>query len=347
MKKPMHDSCITGCGIRGLVAAAVRPGPATAGRRWRTGRRNLAVLAMALLLVAWGSVAAAESKNGFNLDDTLIPANEILSGGPPRDGIPAIDDPKFLPADKAHHLQPTDPVLGIARNGAAKAYPLSILNLHEVVNDRFNGEDVVVTFCPLCGSGMAYSAKINGRTHTFGISGLLYNSDVLLYDRQTESLWSQLMARAVSGPMKGTRLNSLPLSHTTWKDWQTRHPDTLALSPETGYARDYSRNPYEEYLHSRSIWFPVSHSSRRYHPKEQVMGVEINDRFKAYPFVELGKTSGAFDDTFAGQDLRIVFNKEHRSASVADANGQELPSVVTFWFAWYAFHPQTDLFTAE
>ena len=302
---------------------------------------------MALLLVVWGSVAAAESKNGFNLDDTLISAKEILSGGPPRDGIPAIDDPKFLPAGKAHHLQLTDPVLGIARNGVAKAYPLAILNLHEVVNDRFNNEDVVITFCPLCGSGMAYSAKISGRTHTFGVSGLLYNSDVLLYDRQTESLWSQLMARAVSGPMKGTRLHSLPLSHTTWQEWQTSHPDTLVLSPETGYARDYSRNPYEEYLQSRSIWFRVSHSSRRYHPKEQVMGVEIDGRFKAYPFVELGKTSGAFNDRFAGQDLRIVFNKEHRNASVADAKGLELPTVVTFWFAWYAFHPRTDVFSAE
>ncbi len=347
MKKPMHDTCIPGCRSRGLAAVAGRSRPTTAGRRWKTGLSRLALLSLALLLFVWGSAATAESKNGFDLDGALIPANEILSGGPPRDGIPAINDPKFLPADNAHHLQPADPVLGIVRNGVAKAYPLSILNLHEVVNDRFNGEGVVITFCPLCGSGMAYSAKIDGRTHTFGVSGLLYNSNVLLYDRQTESLWSQLMAQAVSGPMKGTRLHSLPLSHTTWKEWRTRHPDTLALSPDTGYARDYSRNPYQEYLHSRSIWFPVGHTSKRYHPKEQVMGVEIDGRFKAYPFVELGKTSGMFDDRFAGQDLRIVFDKEHRNASVADANGRELPSVVTFWFAWYAFHPQTDVFTGD
>jgi Protein of unknown function (DUF3179) len=338
MKKPMHDTCATGRGVKGVVAVR---------RRWETCLGKLTQLLMALLLLAWGSAATAESKNGFNLDDTLIPAKEILSGGPPRDGIPAIDEPKFLPAGEARHIQPSDPVLGIVRNRVAKAYPLAILNLHEVVNDRFNDEDVVVTFCPLCGSGMAYSAKIDGRTHTFGVSGLLYNSDVLLYDRQSESLWSQLMAQAVSGPMKGTRLHSLALSHTTWQEWQTSHPDTLALSPETGYARDYSHNPYEEYLRSRSIWFPVGHTSKRYHPKEQVMGVEIDGRFKAYPFVELGKTSGSFDDTFAGQDLRIVFDKEHRSASVADANGRELPGVVTFWFAWYAFHPQTDVFTTD
>ena len=311
------------------------------------GARGLTVLSTALLIIVWGNVAAVENLNGFNLNDALIPANEILSGGPPRDGIPAIDDPKFLPANKSHHLQPTDPVLGIARNGIAKAYPISILNRHEIVNDQFNGEEIVITFCPLCGSGMAYSARINGNTHTFGVSGLLYNSDVLLYDRQTESLWSQLMAQAVSGPMKGTRLNSLPLSHTTWQDWTTRHPETLALSPDTGHHRDYSRNPYEDYAHSSSVWFPVSHTSKRYHPKERVMGIEINGHFKAYPFVELGKTSGAFNDTIAGEDLRIVFNREHRSASVVDQKGRELPSVVTFWFAWYAFHPETDVYTTK
>lgn len=139
MIKPMHDTCITGCGIRGLVTAAVKPGPVTVGWRWRTGLRNLAALSMALLLVVWGSMAAVGSKNGFNLGDALVPAHEILNGGPPRDGISAIDDPKFLPVDKAHHLQPSDPVLGIARKGVAKAYPLGILHLHEVVNDRFNG----------------------------------------------------------------------------------------------------------------------------------------------------------------------------------------------------------------
>ena len=347
MKKPMYDTCLTGCGHKDLMVVGIGSRPAVAGRCCEAVLKKLAVWAMAVLLIAWVGTAPAESKNGFDLDGALIPANEILSGGPPRDGIPAIDEPKFLPAGKAHHIQPTDPVLGIARNGVAKAYPLAILNLHEVVNDRFDGENVVVTFCPLCGSGMAYSAKIDGRTYTFGVSGLLYNSDVLLYDRQTESLWSQLMAQAVSGPMKGTRLNSLPLSHTTWQEWQTRHPDTLALSPETGYARDYSRNPYEEYLHSRSIWFPVSHSSRRYHPKEQVMGIEIDGRFKAFPFIELGKTGGAFEDTFAGQALHIVFDKEHRRASIANASGRELPGVVTFWFAWYAFHPQTEVFTAD
>jgi len=340
MKILTNDFCITGCGVGVPVAGS-------GGRRWITGLGQLAVLSMALVLALWSNSAAAESKNGFDLNGALIPAKEILSGGPPRDGIPAIDEPKFLPADKAHHIRPSDPVLGIVRNGVAKAYPLSILNLHEVVNDRFNGEDVVITFCPLCGSGMAYSAKIDGDTHTFGVSGLLYNNNVLLYDRETESLWSQLMAQAVSGAMKGTRLNSLPLFHTTWVDWRTRYPHTLALSADTGYARDYSRNPYEEYLHSRAVWFPISHTSRRYHPKEQVMGVEIKGRFKAYPFVELGKTSGAFEDTLAGQDFRVTFDKEHRSASIADRNGRELPSVVTFWFAWYAFHPQTDIFTAE
>lgn len=301
----------------------------------------------ALLLLLGIGAACAESKNGFNLDNALIPAKEIFTGGPPRDGIPAIDHPRFVSADRASFLKERDLVLGMVYKGAAKAYPINILNWHEVVNDRFEGEAVAVTFCPLCGSGMAFSAEIGGISRSFGVSGLLYNSDVLLYDRQTESLWSQLMTQAVSGPMKGQRLKPLPLSHTTWVDWKTRHPDTLVLSIETGYGRNYAHSPYADYIKSPEIMFPVSRTSRRYHPKEQVMGIEIDGRFKAYPFVELAKTAGEFTDTVGGEKLLIRFNREHRAGAVFDSQGGELPSVITFWFSWYAFHPQTDVFPVE
>lgn len=200
-------------------------------------------LLIILLLSLWATLCTAQSKNGFNLEQTLIPASQILSGGPAKDGIPAIDKPRFVDADKVSFLDNDAPVLGLVYKSIAKAYPISILNWHEIINDQFNDAPVVITFCPLCGSGMAFSALIDGIAHTFGVSGLLYNSDLLLYDRQTQSLWSQLMSQAISGSHKAKRLHSLPVLHTTWQDWKTRHPETLVLSTDTGYSRNYSNSP--------------------------------------------------------------------------------------------------------
>ncbi len=136
-----------------------------------------------IFLNACSTKSVAQNKNGFDLKGALIPVNQIHGGGPPKDGIPSIDQPTFVLADEEDYLQNDAAVLGINYQGIIKAYPINILNWHEIVNDQFNQEPVVITFCPLCGSGMAFSASINGKAHTFGVSGLLYNSDVLLYDR--------------------------------------------------------------------------------------------------------------------------------------------------------------------
>ncbi|MFZ0789299.1 MAG: DUF3179 domain-containing protein, partial [Chromatiaceae bacterium] len=193
--------------------------------------RDLATFLLSLTLAA--SALAAPVKNGFDLVGALVPVSAILPGGPERDGIPAIDRPRFLPADEAPEVRTGDRVLGLRLDGQARAYPIAILNWHEIVNDRFGDLPVAVTYCPLCGTGMAFRAEAGGKPLQFGVSGLLYNSDVLLYDRQSESLWSQIDRRAISGPHKGERLEALPLEHTTWGDWQQRHPDTLVLSRDT------------------------------------------------------------------------------------------------------------------
>ncbi|MCL7419747.1 MAG: DUF3179 domain-containing protein [Methylobacter sp.] len=241
------------------------------------------ILSMIWLLAFWMTGCSAQSKNGFDLEGALVPADHILSGGPAKGGIPAIDNPRFVKAGKASFLKSDDPVLGLNYKGLARAYPINILNWHEIVNDRFGAEPVVITFCPLCGSGMAFSADIDGKAYTFGVSGLLYNSDVLLYDRQTQSLWSQLMMQAISGPHKSKPLRSLPVLHTRWEDWRTQHPETLVLSTETGFKRDYRNNPYTDYLEKPQIMFPVTAVSRRYHPKEEVLGLELEGQFKVYP----------------------------------------------------------------
>ena len=193
---------------------------------------------------------------------------------------------------------------------------------------------------------MAFSANTHGKPTTFGVSGLLYNSDVLLYDRETDSLWSQLMSQAINGTRKGEYLENLPVVHTTWNDWKTRHPDTSALSTKTGFNRNYNDSPYANYLTGRQLYFPVSAQSRRYHPKEVTLGVEINGKFKAYPFIELDKSSGIISDTPDSQPITIRFNAQHQSAQAFDQHNKQLPAVRLFWFAWYAFHPETEVYTA-
>ena len=272
----------------------------------------------------------------------------IARGGPPKDGIPAIDRPRFVAAAEAR-LAADDRVLGIAVDGVARAYPIRILNWHEVVNDRFGERDVIVTYCPLCGTGMAFDGAIGAQRTTFGVSGLLYNSDVLLYDRATESLWSQILRTAVTGPLKGRRLEPLPLAHTSWADWRARHPGTTVLSTDTGFARNYDRDPYAGYDRIQRLMFDVQHRDDRFPLKEWVLGVEVGDRVKAYPFSVLARATGAdgvLRDRVGGRTLQIHYDAEHRSARVTDEAGRELPSLMAFWFAWVAFHPKTEVLSA-
>jgi hypothetical protein len=302
-------------------------------------------LAAMLVLIFWDRQSKAGDSNGFDLTGALVPIAEIHQGGPPRDGIPALDNPSFLSAQQAHFLNEEDYLLGMNRNGIAKAYPIRILNWHEIVNDRFAQEPVVVSYCPLCGTGIAYSAYIDGAVRRFGVSGLLYNSDLLLYDSESESLWSQIEGRAISGPLKGERLTPLTLRLTTWKEWRKLHPESLVLSEETGYRRNYNRDPYEGYQDSEALYFPVMHRDHRYHPKERVIGIELNGVFKAYPFTELARLEGqVLTDRIDGKVVEIHFNIPLRSGQVYDPQGVELPSINSFWFAWIAFHPDTAVF---
>ena len=297
----------------------------------------------------------SQSMNGFDLRGALVPVAEIEHGGPQKDGIPAIDKPDFLSAGFAAFLTVSDPVLGLSIGGDSRAYPIRIMNWHEVVNDHFGKQPVVVTYCPLCGTGVAFAARVAGRELDFGVSGLLYNSDVLLYDRQTQSLWSQLLGKAISGPLKGTELQRLALTHTNWGDWRRLHPDTRVLSANTGRARPYQRNPYAGYETTEELYFPVAFRSAGFHPKERVLGVALGGQYKAFPFVELEKAARRQGDarsdlelreSLAGQVVWIRFNTVAGRATAHDAQGKQLPAVVGFWFAWFAFHPETLIYRA-
>lgn len=307
---------------------------------------RLVALSVGLTMSVAANAQDATGYNGFDLSNASVPLAEVQRGGPPKDGIPAIDHPKLVTAARSG-LAGADRVLGLALDGIARAYPIRILNWHEVVNDRIGERPVVVTYCPLCGTGTAFEARVQGKATEFGVSGLLYNSDVLLYDRATESLWSQIMRTAVSGPMKGTQLQALPLTHTSWDDWRRRHPATQVLSTETGFARDYSRDPYAGYDQVPRLMFDVAHRDDRFAAKAWVLGIEVNGRFKAYPFSTLAAAvdeRGELTDSVGGKPVRIRFDAVHRTAEAFAADGNALPGLMAFWFAWVAFHPGTETY---
>lgn len=291
--------------------------------------------------------AQAEVKNGFDLSDSLISEDDIWRGGVAPDDIAAIDEPKFIPPDEAEFLEDHDRVLGISRNGVVKAYPIQILDHHEVVNDRFDDEAILVSYCPLCNTGMAFAVQAADTHFTFGVSGLLYNSDVLFFDRQTHSLWSQMMGQAISGPLKGVKMPAVPASHTTWREWRTRYPDTEVLSRKTGYRRSYGQQAYKDYRRSGTLMYPVAAKNRSYSNKELTLGIAIGGSSKAYPFRELLKVAGnSMPDNIGGESVTIEWSIEDQSARVLNDEGEELASVTAYWFAWFAFHPDTDIFRA-
>jgi hypothetical protein len=287
--------------------------------------------------------------NGFDLNEASIPPEQIVEGGPPRDGIPALLDPRFIKAEEAGYLKAKDRVLGVVVSGVARAYPVRILDWHEIVNDHIGRQRFAVTYCPLCGSGVVFASNVGESALIFGVSGLLYNSDMLLYDYNTESLWSQLLGEAVTGKLKGVELPKIPAYHTTWRAWRNLHPDTTVMSHDTGHSRDYDRTAYDGYDRSRELYFKVSHEApAKYHPKEMVLGVEVDGHFKAYPFKELARHREAlWSDVVNGKTLTVHWDRKARSAHVTDESGDPVPATTSYWFAWYAFHPGTEVFSAR
>lgn len=280
--------------------------------------------------------------NGFQLTNAGIPVKEIHPGGPPKDGIPAIDRPVLGGAESGNWLADNAQVIGVEIGGEARAYPISILDRHEIVNDRFGEQPVAVTWCPLCGSGMVFLVEGEGNT-SFGVSGLLYNSDVLLYDRATESLWSQIMGEAVTGPRSGETLQWYPSLLTSWSDWKNLHPDTRVLIPPNNNTRKYLEKAYPGYEESDRLFFPVSDISTLISNKTRVLGVQVGDHYRAYPYPALEQHKKPVEDHLGGINFTITFDRNTNKAVLTSEDLEQIRVVSLFWFAWYAFHPGTEV----
>ena len=280
----------------------------------------------------------------FDFSDTTIPTNRIESGGPLKDGIPALTDPKRRAASAARYLRPDDRVIGVVFGDESVAYPLRVLTYHEIVNDRVGGVPIAVTYCPLCDSAAAFDRRDGEKVREFGVSGLLFNSNVLMYDRgaKTESLWSQMMTQGVTGPGARKRLAPLPLELTTWKDWRKRNPRTRVLSKRTGHQRNYNRDPYREYFASPELAFPVEPRDDRIRPKVRVLGIWSDTAARAYRIGDFVDRKEAFEDEIAGKRIELRPNPSGTSLRVVRAD-EGLHWVYAYWFAWYAFHPDTDI----
>jgi hypothetical protein len=233
--------------------------------------------------------------------------DEILSGGPPRDGIPSIDQPKFVDyADANLWLMDTEPVIALEIDNHARAYPLQILMWHEIVNDELGGIPVLVTYCPLCNSALVFDRTVNGTVYEFGTSGLLRNSDLIMYDRTTESLWQQFTGEGIVGEHAGDRLTFLPASIISFADFKAAYPQGHVLSRETGFNRDYGTNPYTGYDDSTQPFLFTGPLDDRLPAMMRVVGLIVDDTAVAYPYSALSE-NGTLTDTINGTTIVIFY----------------------------------------
>ena len=248
-----------------------------------------------------------KSLTDSHVDEGRIDVELLFSGGPPKDGIPAVDNPKFSPIDESIYSD-EELIIGVTVDGVSKAYPYSILNWHEVVNDEIAGLPITISYCPLCETNSVYIRRIDGVETTFGVSGKLWNSCLVMYDRLTDSLWVQPWGIAVFGDSVNKSLETIPGIRTTLGAWREKYPDSLVMNTDTGFNRDYTRYPYGSYYTNDDIIFPVREEETNYHPKDiQFVYYSASDTFTF--------------DRFDGDAFRVTLNDLRDKGEVTFDNG--------------------------
>lgn len=277
-----------------------------------------------------------------------IPLDSIVFAGPQKDEIPSIDSPTFVDASLATTELDSLRGLFVSIEGDARFYPFAILNWHEVVNDTVGGVPISVTYCPLCASAVVYERTTSQGKDTFGVTGLLYQSNLLLYDRKTQTFWSQVRGEAVVGPLTGEKLKRVKSEIVSLSTVKKSWPDAKVLSTDTGFVRRYDLDPYEGYEQEESLLFPVETADERLRSKRIVYGVVVDGMAKAYT-QEAVQDEGRLQDTIGSVPILIQYDAQTervrftRFFSGSEKKEEILP-LHTFWFAWVAQYPDTDLF---
>jgi Protein of unknown function (DUF3179) len=297
---------------------------------------------------------------GFSTDFSKhsVPLEEFQSGGPPKDGIPAIDEPHFTPAGRVDWLGDREPVIEVIVGEETRGYPIQILTWHEIANDEIGGVPVAVTFCPLCNTAIVFDRRVDGQVLDFGTTGKLRDSDLVMYDRQTESWWQQFGGEALVGDLTGKKLTQLPARIVAWSDFKREHPSAPVLDRETGHLREYGANPYAGYdsVDSPPIFATRNEDDDRLPPKERIVYVEVGSDAFAVPFSSLTKDPTIEIETERGalvvrwqpgvasalDDVAIATGRDVGAATVV-LDGEPVPFSEPFWFAVAAFRPDIEI----
>lgn len=277
-----------------------------------------------------------------------VPLEEVIGGGPPKDGIPSIDKPKFVSVEDASTwISDDEPGLAFSDGEVNRFYPFQILVWHEIVNDTVNEKDVLITYCPLCLSGIVFDPIVQGERVEFGTSGKLWNSNLVMYDRKTDSLWSQVLGEAIVGEMTGTELPVLPSDQMRFGEWKNSFPNGQVLSRDTGARRIYGYDPYGDYYTTEGVFFPLSNEDNRLQQKDFILGITHEGQAKAY-YPPTIKEEGIARDTFGDKIIIAVHDKEldvvRLYEETPDGERIRINPIASFWFAWVAAHPETELY---
>jgi hypothetical protein len=322
-----------------------------------------ALAASATAQFAWGCeervgdfcVSAAKKEFTTDFSKASIDLGEIKSGGPPKDGIPSIDDPVFKPVGEIDDIAPTEPVIGMIVNGDWKAYPLRILMFHEITNDVIGGVPVSVTFCPLCNAAIAFDRRVDGKVLDFGTTGRLRKSDLLMYDRQTESWWQQFMGEAVVGEMTGAVLNVLPARLESFESFKARAPaDALVQVPNDPGMRPYGANPYDGYDGSAFPFLYDGEVPEGIKPLARVVALAGKTEAWALDLLrregEITTSDGTVLRWTPGQNSALDTYRIDQGKDVgnvtATRDGEDVPYFVDFAFAFHAFRPNAPIHLA-
>ena len=262
----------------------------------------------------------------------LIKKSEIFDGGPGKDGIPSVDNPQFTNVGGSAYLLDNDLVIGIKIGGVLRAYPHPILDWHEIVNDEINGKKLAITYCPLTGSAIAWNRQGTVSNSTFGVSGLLYNSNLIPYDRGSGSNWSQMRLQCVNGQLIGNEIETSKIIETTYKTWREMYPASKILSTNTGFGSQYGNYPYRDYKTSNSLLFPVSNEDSRLHKKTRVLGLIVEGATMVFPISSFGTGIAVKNVTFGGEDFVVIGSSGKNYAAVYKRkldNGTTLEFTIT------------------
>lgn len=247
-----------------------------------------------------------------------VPCQQVVDGGSGKDGIPSIEEPNYSPVSEINFLRDEDLVAGIKVDDEIIAYPNIIMFYHEVVNDLIHDIPITFSYCPLTGSAIAFEGTINGELSTFGVSGLIHKNNLILYDRLTDSFWSQMISEAINGELRGTGLSTIQVVEMSWKSWKEAFPDSKVLNRDTGFTRNYTKYLYgEDYMTNNSrILFPVYNQDLRLEPKTLVHGIRTNSNAKAYPISKFSDSVQIVNDNLGETDIVVAGSSSlHFSAS--------------------------------